>query len=101
MGGALQIEVGQKVSSATRKALELDPAVPEAHALLATIYQEQWQWNDAQAEYNLALELNPNDAGAHLGYAGWLLCQGRTEEAPAWSQRGRPPDPLGPFPRLL
>src|SRR5437868_473442 len=62
IGGAPPSEVRPKVISATRKALELDPAVPEAHALLATIYQEQWQWNDAQAEYNLALELNPNDA---------------------------------------
>jgi len=95
IGGAPPTEVRPKVISATRKALELDPAVPEAHALLATIYQEQWQWNDAQAEYNLALELNPNDAGAHLGYAGWLLCQGRTEEAQEWSQRGRQLDPLG------
>jgi len=95
IGGAPPTEVRPKVISATRKALELDPAVPEAHALLATIYQEQWQWNDAQAEYNLALELNPNDAGAHLGYARWLLCQGRTEEAQEWSQRGRQLDPLG------
>ncbi len=95
IGGAPPTEVRPKVISATRKALELDPAVPEAHALLATIYQEQWQWNDAQAEYNLALELNPNDAGAHLGYARWLLCQGRTEEAREWSQRGRQLDPLG------
>ena len=95
IGGAPPTEVRPKVISATRKALELDPAVPEAHALLATIYQEQWQWNDAQAEYNLALELNPNDAGAHLGYARWLVCQGRTEEAREWSQRGQQLDPLG------
>src|SRR6266481_3703705 len=80
IGGAPPSEVRPKVISATRKALELDPAVPEAHALLATIYQEQWQWNDAQAEYNLALELNPNDAGAHLGYAGWILFQSRHYE---------------------
>jgi serine/threonine-protein kinase len=75
--------------------LELDPALPEAHARLAHVYQEQWQWSDAEGEYKLALELNPNDARAHLAFAGWLLCQGRTEEALAWSRRARELDPLG------
>jgi serine/threonine-protein kinase len=75
--------------------LELDPALPQAHALLANVYQGQWQWNDAESEYKLALELNPNDAAAHLGYSLWLVCQGRTEEALAWSQRARGLDPLG------
>jgi len=84
-GGAPPSELRPKVISATRKALELDPALPEAHARLAHVYQEQWQWSDAEGEYKLALELNPNDAGAHLAFAGWLLCQGRTEEALAWS----------------
>jgi len=95
IGGAPPSEVRPKLISATRKALELDPGIPEAHALLATVYQEQWQWSAAQAEYKLALELNPNDAGAHLAYARWLLCQGRTEEAREWSQLGRQLDPLG------
>jgi len=39
--------------------------------------------------------LNPNDAEAHLEFAGWLLCQGRTEEAQAWSRRARELDPFG------
>jgi pentatricopeptide repeat protein len=41
------------------------------------------------------LELSPNDAGTHLAFAGWLLCQGRTEEAQAWSRRARELDPIG------
>jgi len=55
----------------------------------------QWQWADAEAENRWALELNPNDAAAHLGLANWLTCQGRTEEALAWSRRARELDPLG------
>ena len=39
--------------------------------------------------------MNPNDAAAHLGFADWLLCQGRTEEALAWARRARELDPLG------
>jgi tetratricopeptide (TPR) repeat protein len=81
--------------SAVRKALELDPQLSDAHALLADVYQKQWQWADAEAEYKRALELNPNDVPAHLGLSEWLLCQGRMEEALAWAQRARELDPLG------
>jgi tetratricopeptide (TPR) repeat protein len=62
---------------------------------LARVYQQQWQWAEAETEYRQALDLNPNDATAHSGLAGWLMCQGRMEEALAWSQRGRELDPLG------
>jgi pentatricopeptide repeat protein len=95
IGAAPPSEMRPKVISATRKALELDPTLPEAHSLLGSIYQEQWQWSEAEGEYKLALELTPNDAGAHLAFANWLLCQGRTEEAQAWSRRARELDPLG------
>jgi TolB-like protein/Tfp pilus assembly protein PilF len=88
-------EVWSKAISAARKALELDPDLADAHALLGEMHHLQWQWAEAQAEYKRALELNPNDAAAHLGLANWLLCQGRTEEALVWSRRARELDPLG------
>jgi TolB-like protein/DNA-binding winged helix-turn-helix (wHTH) protein/tetratricopeptide (TPR) repeat protein len=87
-------ELRPKVTNAARKALELDPELAEAHAVLAGIYQGQWHWSEAEAEYKRALELKPNDVAAHLGYANWLLCQGRMEEALAWSRRARELDPL-------
>ena len=95
MVGAPPSAVRPKVISAARKALELDPDLAEAHVLLARMEQRQWQWADAEAEYRQALALNPNDAGAHLALADWLLCQGHVEEALAWSRRGRELDPLG------
>ena len=93
--GAPPAEVRPKAISAARKALQLDPTLAEPHALLAALYQEQWQWSEAEAEYKQALDLNPNDPAAHLGYATWLLCQGRMEEALEWNQRARELDPLG------
>src|SRR6266853_3222553 len=95
VGGAPPNAVQPKVISAARRALELDPALPGAHALMGSLYQMQWQWNDAEREYKLALELDPNDAGAHLSFSSWLLSQGRTEEALAWSRRARELDPIG------
>jgi TolB-like protein/DNA-binding winged helix-turn-helix (wHTH) protein/Tfp pilus assembly protein PilF len=93
--GAPPSEIRPKATAAARKAIELDPELAEAHAILAEMYQKQWKWLESEAEYKRALELNPNDASAHRGYAYWLACQGRTEQALAWVERGRELDPLG------
>ena len=82
-------ESRQKQMSAARNALELDPTIAEAHVLLADILQRRWQWAEAEAEYRSALDLNHSDSAAHIGFALWLLCQGRTDEAVAWAKRAR------------
>lgn len=92
--GAPPEETRPKVIRATRKALELDPNLAEAHVLLGKIEQRQFQWAEAETEYRRALELNPNDAGANVGLASWLLDWGRTDEALTWARRGRELDPL-------
>jgi TolB-like protein/tetratricopeptide (TPR) repeat protein len=92
--GARPEEVRPKVIRAARKALELDPELAEAHVLLAEMQNSQWHWLEAEAEYRRALDLNPSDATAQNGFADWLLCQGRLEEALAWAQRAREHDPL-------
>jgi TolB-like protein/DNA-binding winged helix-turn-helix (wHTH) protein/Tfp pilus assembly protein PilF len=94
MGGGPPEQTRAKVISAARKALELDPQLSEAHNILAAMERAQWQWAEAEAEYRRALELSPNDAGAHIEYADWLMCQGRMEEAVAWDTRAREHDPL-------
>jgi len=92
--GGSPAETRPKVISAARKALELDPELAEAHVQLAHVYQEEWRWSDAEAEYKWALQLRPNDAAAHVGLARWLLAEGRTVEAMEWSRRARELDPL-------
>ncbi|MGH8221134.1 MAG: tetratricopeptide repeat protein [Steroidobacteraceae bacterium] len=87
-------ETRPRVLRAARRALELDPSLAEAHVLLANTEQERWQWAEAEMEYRSALDLSPNDAEAHWQYALWLVCQGRTDEAVSWVQRGRRLDPL-------
>jgi tetratricopeptide (TPR) repeat protein len=87
-------EVQPKAIGAARKAMELDPTLPEPHIILAQTYQDRWDWSNAEREFKRALELRPNDAWAHAGYAGWLLCQGRLEEAQIWERRGRDLDPF-------
>jgi TolB-like protein/tetratricopeptide (TPR) repeat protein len=101
LGGAPPKETHPKMMNAARKAIELDPDLAAPHVLLAAVYQKQWQWSDAEAEFKRGLELNSNDAGAYVGYAKWLLCQGRTDEALEWAQRARDLDPLGTAGDLL
>jgi Tfp pilus assembly protein PilF len=93
--GAPPSEIRPKATSAARRALERDPKLAEAHAILAEMYQKQWKWAESEEEYKRALELKPNDASAHRGYAYWLACHGRTQEALSWVERGRELDPLG------
>ena len=92
--GAPPAEARARVITAARKALELDSELAEAHVQLAAVYQREWRWSDAEAEYKWALQLRPNDAAAHLGFADWLLAEGRTDEAMEWSKRARELDPL-------
>jgi tetratricopeptide (TPR) repeat protein len=84
-----------KVVSAARKALELDPNLVEAHLLVAEIAQQQWRWAEAEAEYQRALELAPNDSNVYGGLADWLLSQGRTVEALESAERAHGLDRFG------
>jgi tetratricopeptide (TPR) repeat protein len=67
---------------ATRKALELDDLLPEAHIARAGALATSWRWNEAEREFQRALELNPNSAQAHYFYAFLVLVpEKRTDEA--------------------
>jgi TolB-like protein/DNA-binding winged helix-turn-helix (wHTH) protein/Tfp pilus assembly protein PilF len=92
--GVSPLETRPKVLAAARKALALDPELVEAHVLLANTLQEEWQWAEAEAEYRRAIEIGPSDAGAYDGFSGWLLCQGRFEEALASARRAQELDPV-------
>jgi TolB-like protein/Tfp pilus assembly protein PilF len=93
--GVATAETRPKMIRAARKALDLDPQLAEAHALLGGVLKKQFRWTDAEAEFKQALALNPNNSAAHLEYAEWLASHGRMDEALSWSRRARELDPLG------
>ena len=66
---------------AATTALKLDPSLPEAHFSLAQTLQYDWNWPEAEKEYQLALKLNPNYADAHLEYGRFVQALGRNDEA--------------------
>src|SRR5437899_11790077 len=58
---------------ASRKALELNDALPEAHTARAMALTSAWKWNESEKDFRRAIELNPNDASAHYFYAFLFL----------------------------
>ena len=77
-----------KAEEAAAKALELDSTLAEAHDSMARI-KLYYHWNraDAETEFKRAIELNPNYAGAHYGYAYCLITMKRADEAIAEIKR--------------
>ncbi len=84
-----------KAKEAVTKALELDDSLAEAHAILGWIkFWFDWDWAGSESEFRRAIELNPNNADAHRGYAHLLSNTGRHEEALREVERARELDPL-------
>ena len=94
VGALPPLEARRLAEEAAAKALELDPALAEAHTALANVKHYNWDWTGAEHAFKRALELNQNYANAHNFYAGYLMCRGRADEAIAASNRARELDPF-------
>jgi eukaryotic-like serine/threonine-protein kinase len=67
---------------ASRKALELDDTLPEAHNTRAITLINQYKWSEAEGEFRRAIAIKPNDSSAHYFYAFlYLMPQNRIEES--------------------
>jgi TolB-like protein/DNA-binding winged helix-turn-helix (wHTH) protein/Flp pilus assembly protein TadD len=89
-------EANAKAKAATQTALRLDETLPEAHVILATLKQNEWDWARAELEFKRAIELNPSLVEARLRYADYLSLVGRHEESLAETKRAQELDPLRP-----
>jgi eukaryotic-like serine/threonine-protein kinase len=99
--GITFIQAHELADAATRKALELDDSLSEAHSARAGALVVARKWNEAEAEYRRALEINPNNATAHYFY-GWgvLMPEKRTEQALEEFRTALSLDPLSPIVNL-
>jgi TolB-like protein/DNA-binding winged helix-turn-helix (wHTH) protein len=97
LGGPVEPSVS-RARQAARRALELDPTVPEAHAVLGSI-TAQFDWDPAGAEPELkrALGLEPDNPVVLRTYSAFLWQEGRFEEALALNRRELALDPTSVF----
>ena len=87
-------ELGLKRDAAVLRAKELDDSLPEVHAVLATSYEDAWDFAGAENEYRRAIELDPNSSSAHAFYSLSLTWRGRYEEAIAEINKAYELDPF-------
>jgi TolB-like protein len=96
--GADRLDAYGKAKDAALKALRLDSNLAEAHlALGKVLFFSEIDLAGATREYQRAIELKPNDAGAHHWFGNDALAAlGRFEEAIVESKRAVELDPLSP-----
>ena len=95
VAGVRSLEQRKKVEQLCQKALELDPNVTRARALLGEYaMQYDWAWERAMQEFQAILADGPN-ADAEQQYGMALVFQGRVQEAEEHLLRAQILNPLG------
>ena len=84
------------------RALELDPALPEAHMGYAShLTWQQFDWARAGEAFEKSIELNSSYAEARMFYSHYLGIVGRMDESSEQMRLALVLDPLNPFVRAL
>lgn len=88
-------EAYPKQKEAALKALEIDGRLSEARTALGwtKLFYER-DWNGAREEFERAIQLSPNYAIAHQGYAIYLVCMGEFDRAKAEILQAQQLDPV-------
>lgn len=91
---APQGDSAARARAAARRALELDPGLGPAEAVLGFI-EIDYDWNFAAGEARLrrVLERTPSLPGVHVSFSAYLSTMGRFEEAVAEARRWMELDP--------
>jgi serine/threonine protein kinase/Tfp pilus assembly protein PilF len=77
------------------KALEINPALAEAHTTRAMLlFNYDWDWAAADKEFRRGIELNPTYAAGHYWYGYCLSALGRLLEGETQVRKGQQLEPL-------
>jgi TolB-like protein/DNA-binding winged helix-turn-helix (wHTH) protein/Tfp pilus assembly protein PilF len=87
-------EAISKAKSTAEEALRIDDNLAEAHATLALVGVDHFDWKVAEQEYQRALQLNTNYATARQWYSFYLWMTNRHDQALEELDHARQLDPL-------
>ena len=85
-----------QAEATARKALELDPSLGQAHAVLAVTSLKRWDWEAAERQFQLAIAAAPNDPTTHQWYSQFLSYVGYIDASVTEALRARELDPVSP-----
>jgi tetratricopeptide (TPR) repeat protein len=95
LGGAQAQEAYAKARAAAERALTLSPELAEAHLARGwVLYNADFDWRGAEAEYRRATELAPNDGHAKYYLGIQLATVGEVEQAIELTREGLTTEPL-------
>ena len=88
----------EQCRKAALKALELDEALPQAHAIIATLRAGEYDWKGSAREFARALDISPEPLDVRYLYNYfYLVPMRRLDEAIAGAKRVLELDPLSPM----
>jgi serine/threonine-protein kinase len=88
-------EAMPKARAAALHAHQLDPGLADAHAVLGMVAMlYDWNWEDAEREFQLAERLGPGAVPVYFWHGNLLITQRRFDEAWRILQRGQALDPM-------
>jgi adenylate cyclase len=87
----------EDIRKAAERAVELDPNFPGGHNALATLYfRHDWNWSAAEAQFRLALALDPNRPGTMQTGRNLYMTLGDIASAKAFAVKELEVDPMDP-----
>ena len=87
-------QVRQRAIDAAHRALELDPSLADAHVALGKIFLYDWEWENAEAQFKQARELEPTNSSAFFLSGRLASALGHTTRALQYYQEASALDPL-------
>jgi TolB-like protein/tetratricopeptide (TPR) repeat protein len=91
-------EAKPKARAAAEHALQLDPLLGEAHAVLANVaFSYDWNFDVAEQEFQRALALSPNNPTPHLWFSHYCIVRNRLPQALEENSRLLEIEPVSPL----